>query len=207
MATLMYLTRHGETESSQADLYYGRSESQLTNNGRKQIELLSLRLSKIDIAAVYSSPSERCFQAATEIARPHHLKAIPNEDLIEIDHGKWEGLSRDQVTERYGDSYRLWQTDPAANAPDDGESAYEVASRAMRAVIQIVKSHEGSKIVVVGHNTVNRILMCHFLNLPLICYREKINQSPGSLNQIVFRPDSSPQVTLMNDISHWEHHL
>ena len=204
MDTLVYLTRHGETESSQADLYYGRSDSRLTVDGKKQIELLSLRLSKIDVAAVYSSPSERCFQAANQIAKRHGLKAIANERLIEIDHGKWEGLSRDQVTTNYGDSYRLWQMDPAANAPDGGESAYEVASRAVPAVIQIVKSHEGSKVVVVGHNTVNRILMCHFLSLPLISYREKIIQHPASLNSIVFKPDGSTRVTLMNDISHWE---
>jgi broad specificity phosphatase PhoE len=207
MDTLMYLTRHGETESSQADLYYGRSESQLTANGTKQVEMLSLRLSKIDIAAVYSSPSERCFQAAHEIAKRHSLQAIPNQDLIEIDHGKWEGMSRNQVTTNYGDSYSRWQMDPAANAPDGGESAYEVACRAVPAVMQMVKSHEGRKIVVVGHNTVNRILMCHFLNLPLIAYREKIIQYPASLNSIVFRGDGSTQVTLMNDISHWEYCL
>ena len=34
------------------------------------------------------------------------------EGLQEISHGRWEGLTRAEVEERFGDEYRLWEADP-----------------------------------------------------------------------------------------------
>ena len=204
MSSVLYLTRHGESESSRADLYYGRSSSPVIPEGREHVELLALRLSKIPIAAVYCSPIERCLQAATSIAQTHNLKPVSIKELVEIDHGKWEGLTRAQVNELSPETYRLWQMDPASNSPEGGESGYAVASRAVPKVIRLVRSHPGESVVVMAHNTVNRILLCHFLGLPIIDYRRRIRQGPGALNCIIFNADGSYQVTLMNDISHWK---
>src|SRR5690554_6375662 len=113
-SAILYLTRHGETESSTADLYYGRSDSPVIAKGQKQVELLALRLSRFPIAAVYCSPLQRCRDAATIIAQAHDLEAIPIKELVEIDHGRWEGLTRDQVTALSAEQYKLWQADPAA---------------------------------------------------------------------------------------------
>src|ERR1017187_5042717 len=125
MSTTILLTRHGETESSEADLYYGRSESVVTSRGLEQQALLAQRLNGLPITAVYCSPLRRCAQAADLIGAYHHLVPIKIDDLVEVNHGSWEGLTRQQVTERFASSYVAWQLDPAANSPNDGESGYE----------------------------------------------------------------------------------
>jgi broad specificity phosphatase PhoE len=203
MNTTLFLARHGETEDSQAGLYYGRSRSPVTAHGQRQAELLALRLKTIPVAAVYTSPLERCHYAAVLVARAHGLSPIIIDDLIEIDHGEWEGLTSQQVAARFPTSYSLWKLDPAGNSPDGGESGYAVAGRVVPTAIRLARSNPGQTVVAVSHNTVNRILLSHFLGIPLTEYRRRILQHPAALNCIVFHPDGSWHVTLMNDTSHW----
>ena len=207
METIVYLTRHGETENSEADLYYGQSASPVTNKGQKQVLLLAKRLQSMSIDAIYTSPLERCIQAATLIAQFHGLDAVPVQDFIEIDHGKWEGLTRRQVADNYPTRYTAWQIDPAGNSPDDGESGYSVAGRVIPTLIGLVNSHEGKNIVIMAHNTVNRIVLSHFLGIPITEYRRKVYQYPAALNNIKFYSDGSSRVILLNDISHWSGQL
>src|ERR1035441_10106722 len=203
MKTTVLLTRHGETERSRADLYYGRTQSPVTARGMEQQVLLSRRLSHLPIAAIYSSPLDRCVHAATMIGEFHNIVPAVVEGLVEINHGLWEGLGRQEVEAHFGGSYLAWQSDPAANAPEGGESGYEVASRVLPIINGLARSHIGQTIVIMAHNTVNRIALCHFLNLPLSEYRRRIVQSPAAINELVFSGNTVRAVCI-NNVAHWD---
>jgi hypothetical protein len=75
---------------------------------------------------------ERALASAAEM-RPHldrliaERRAAPVEietrdGLREISHGRWEGLTRREVEERFGDEYAAWEEDPFTFAPVGGES-------------------------------------------------------------------------------------
>jgi probable phosphoglycerate mutase len=202
MDTAIYLARHGETERSEADVYYGRSSSPLTALGKRQSELLAHRLRLHALRAIYSSPLDRCIYLAELVATPLQLTPIVVPELTEIDHGQWEGLSRQEVEARHGTEYVRWTMDPASASPSGGESGYAVASRVIPIVASIAERHRGESVLLVGHNTVNRIVLCHYLGLSLMEYRNKVVQMPTALNQIVFRSGFLPRVTLLNDTAH-----
>ena len=84
MTTDILLVRHGQTESNITGYYMGWSEEDLDDTGLAQVRSLSARLSRLPIAAIYTSPLRRTYTTATIIAEPHRLPLIVMDDLIEI---------------------------------------------------------------------------------------------------------------------------
>ena len=69
----------------------------LSDEGRRQARRLGERLADDPIAAVYCSPLSRTVETAEIVARPHGHTLIRRDGLREISHGRWEGLTRDEV--------------------------------------------------------------------------------------------------------------
>ena len=110
--------------------------------GRRQVQLLSERLEEENIRAVYTSPLSRTVETATILARPHGLVPQTEDGLREISHGRWEGLSRRDVEERFHDEDTEWEADPFTVAPEGGESGVSVLARALPVIRAIVARHE-----------------------------------------------------------------
>jgi len=77
------VVRHGETEANKDDLDAGSLDFPLTKKGKKEAVFIGKSLSPIDIDAVYCSPVHRAVQTAKILARPHRLKPILLDDLVE----------------------------------------------------------------------------------------------------------------------------
>src|SRR5687768_13413253 len=101
MATRLYLVRHGATQLSAEDRFAGAVGVDLSQEGRWQVERLADRLDGEGICAVYSSPLGRALETATILAGPLRLEPQPRDGLREISHGRWEGLTRSEVEERF----------------------------------------------------------------------------------------------------------
>ena len=90
-------------------------------------------------------PLSRTVETASILARPHpHLAPLHREGLREISHGRWEGLTRPEVEERFPGEYETWEADPFTFAPVGGESGLGVLSRALPVIREIVVAHEGA---------------------------------------------------------------
>src|SRR5947209_10372323 len=129
---LLYLARHAQTASSAVDSFNGQRELPLTDHGREQARKLGERLRSVKFAAVYRSPLGRTAETAALIAPAVDAQVLPG--LIEIDYGDWEGLSPEQARAKDPAAYDAWVADPAANAPARGETAQDVAHRALAAL-------------------------------------------------------------------------
>ena len=79
----LILVRHGQTEWNQLGRIQGRTDIPLNDTGIMQARAAGEWLSQRRIDAVYSSPMQRAFDTATEIARPHGLPVISLDDIIE----------------------------------------------------------------------------------------------------------------------------
>ncbi|HSD83664.1 MAG TPA: histidine phosphatase family protein, partial [Anaerolineae bacterium] len=64
MTTRIYLIRHGATILSAEDRFAGATDIELSEEGRRQVEALALRLSDDRLAAVYCSPLKRTVETA-----------------------------------------------------------------------------------------------------------------------------------------------
>lgn len=144
----VFLVRHGATLWNLEKRAQGHADIDLNEEGHKQAATVASDLSRMDIDAVYASDLKRAVDTATPIAAAHGLEVVVDKDLREIDQGDWEGLTADQIRERWPD---LWGPNRHYNERPGGESPQLVRARALAAVERAVRSHPDGRIVVVSH--------------------------------------------------------
>src|SRR5450755_4100004 len=101
MHARIFLVRHGATTLTAEDRFAGATDVQLSDEGREQVRRLAERLSGEPIAAIYASPLGRTMETASILARPHNLPVHPVDGLREINHGRWEQLTRHEVEQQF----------------------------------------------------------------------------------------------------------
>ena len=158
------LVRHGETIWNVTEVFRGRLDVALNDNGRRQAELLSDYLAEQGIEAIYSSPLQRALQTAEPAARRCSLEIKVEPRLIDMDFGGWQGLSLKDVKEKFAEVYQVWQDHPEKAVISEAESLNEVRDRAWTFVNELMGRHMG-KVVLVTHRVVNKVLICAMLGL------------------------------------------
>ena len=199
---LLYLCRHAQTASSAVDSFNGQRELPLTEHGKEQARKLGERLRSVAFAAVYRSPLGRTGETAALVAPGREAQIVPG--LIEIDYGSWEGLSPQQAREQDPARYDAWVKDPTALGPPGGETASQVAERALQALEEIRARHEGSTspVLAVSHKATLRVLGAALTGAPIGKYRTRWPQDECALNLVELRAGKEPFLRLWNDTSH-----
>jgi broad specificity phosphatase PhoE len=167
---LAYLVRHGATDANLANppILQGRSiDGPLSATGVDQATAVARCLASFRISAVYSSPLRRARETAEQIAGKHGLPIQLVEDLTEVDVGAWERRSWLEISQTERDAYERFQSDPATHGYRDGEDLRQVRDRVVPALDRIMEQHLGTRVVVVAHNVVNRVLLAETLAIPL----------------------------------------
>ncbi len=203
MATTVYLIRHGKTVDADSRRYKGHIDVPLSENGIGQLEKLAEYLSQTkeqrakskDINAVYSSGLSRAFKSAEIIAKPFGLKPVIIEDLKERSFGAWEGMTFDEIKEKWPDAFNAWAENPLKFSPMEGENTLEVKERAMMAFNEIIRNHKDEEIAIVTHGGITRVILCELLEMPLENIF-RIEQSFAALNIVEFW--DYPVVKLIN---------
>jgi probable phosphoglycerate mutase len=203
MTTRIFLIRHGATTLSVEDRFAGATDVDLSDEGRRQAACLGERLASEKIAAVYASPMKRTRDTASSVAVPHKLEIQVESGLREIDHGRWEGLTRKEVEARFGDEYAQWEEDPFTFAPEGGENGLGVMARALPVIRTIVLRHPGQTVAVVSHKATVRLVMCSLLGIDARGYRDRLDQAPACLNILDFKSTVRARLMLYNDTSHY----
>ena len=162
--TEIILARHGQTDWNLAEVFRGRTDIPLNSTGIKQAELLSEYLSGVKIDAVYSSPLKRALATAEAINRTHKLKIETSLGLLDLNYGKWEGISNKEVMDKYKELYEKWTNHPEEVTMPEGESLDDVKNRAMAVIEDIIERCVGV-VVLVSHRVVNKVLICALLGL------------------------------------------
>ena len=107
----------------------------------------------------------------------------PLDALIDIDYGAWQGLTQDEAEARWPAEAELWHRRPDLVRPPGGESLQDVLARVAEALRLIIGRHPQETVLLVGHDSVNRVLLLHALELPLARYWQ-IGQDPCAINRI-----------------------
>jgi broad specificity phosphatase PhoE len=204
MVTRLLLVRHGATHLTAENRFSGAVGVDLSEEGRHQAKRLSARLSDVEVAAVYTSPLSRTVETAEILAQPHRLALVHRDGLREISHGRWEGLTRREVEERYADEYAAWEADPFTFAPEQGESGVAVLARALPVIREIVVRHAGGNVLVVSHKATLRLVLSSLLGFDGRGYRDRLEQSPACLNVLDFKDPVRARLMLFNDVSHYQ---
>lgn len=183
MAQLI-LVRHGETDWDKDNRVRGALDIPLNAEGTKEACRISAELSPLEIHVVYSSPASCSFSTACEIAAPHKLKVKKTDELIEVNHGVWQGLLVEEIKKRYKKQYHCWRTSPASGRPPKGESIREAYDRTISAMHKIIDKHKNENVCIVSGDTTLSIIRCCLKNADL---KEIWSFIPGKIWWEVFQ--------------------
>lgn len=197
----LILVRHGQTEWNQLGRIQGRTDIPLNDTGIMQARAAGEWLNQRRIDAVYSSPMQRAFDTATEIARPHGLPVISLDDIIEIDFGLWEKKTADELKKLYPEYWNdwSWHLDEEKSANMQAESAYTILNRVKRALNSIFEENTaGSTAVVVSHTMPIKLIMANAIGLPLKSL-QSIKVGNCGICELDMNPDMSGSLITWNE--------
>lgn len=200
-ATRIVLIRHGQTAWNREARFRGRADIELDEFGVRQAEATGRYVtSRWPLVAVYASPLQRALQTAEAVARAQGLEVQPLAGLLDIDFGEWQGLSGEEVAQRYPDLYRAWWEAPHTVRIPGGESLDDVRGRVVEALEAVVERHPGQTVALVSHTCTNRVLLCAVLGLGNERFW-RLGQDTCAVNVFDAR-DGVYTVLLLNDTSH-----
>jgi len=197
MITRVYLMRHGEVANGGEKRYNGHIDVDITERGVEQMHRLAGLLEGKPVKAVYSSDLIRSVKGAQIVSARLGLIPTPVRVLRERSVGKWEGLTQEEIKQRYPEEFIAWRSDLLNYRPPEGECLIDVQNRIGPEYEKIVSSHPDQEIALLLHGGVNRIILAHVLGLaPTNLFR--IDQSFGALNIIDHFEDGMTVVKLLN---------
>ncbi|HEX3498224.1 MAG TPA: histidine phosphatase family protein [Stellaceae bacterium] len=199
--TKIILTRHGHVEGITPERFRGRLDLPLTALGHRQIDATSRRINAAwRVAAIYTSPMSRGVITGQAIAASAGQTASPLPGLNDIDYGEWQGLTRDEAAGRWPDSVATWYRAPQLAQPPCGETLQDVLARVAAMLGDVLAQHSDDTIVLVGHDSVNRVILMHALDLPLSRYWF-FKQEPCAINELDF-VDGAFAIRTINETYH-----
>jgi broad specificity phosphatase PhoE len=164
--TCIILVRHGQTEWNRVERFRGRADVPLNETGLAQAEATGLRIhGEWQPSAVYSSPLSRAVRTAEAIAKHFNLPVQIHPGMADIDYGEWQGLTPDEVRDRWPAALHAWYHQPDQAIIPGGETLAQLRSRGMSAVNELSARHAEQTIVLVGHTVINRIILLGVLGL------------------------------------------
>ena len=160
-----YLTRHGFSTKNADKIISTKLENDnypLTKEGRKDTEQEAIKLKKIGIDFIYSSPFLRAKETAEIISEATGAKIYFDERIGEINHGT--------ICESQSESFCLAQHPrPVASVNykfGDGESWSDVKKRMANFILETDKKHAGKNILIVSHGDPLAVLSGSLFNWP-----------------------------------------
>ncbi|MDQ6642329.1 MAG: MSMEG_4193 family putative phosphomutase [Actinomycetota bacterium] len=184
MPTLI-LARHGRTTANATAVLAGRSRGvHLDDRGKEQASVASGRLVDLALAAVVTSPMERCRETAQLLAPAQ--RALTERRLTECDYGEWTGRPLKELSKE--PLWRTVQAHPAGVVFPGGEAMADMSRRGVAAVRDWdarIASEHGSEAVwlAVSHGDVIKAILADALGMHLDTF-QRIVVDPGSLSLV-----------------------
>ena len=197
MATLL-LIRHGRTTANASGILAGRTPGvRLDERGLEQAARAGERIAAVPLAALVTSPQERCRQTARAVAERQRgaghavTKAATEKALAECDYGEWQGRPIKELLKE-----PLWKTvqhQPSAAVFPGGESMVAMQHRAVAAVRRLdaaITAEHGPQAVwaAVSHGDIIKSLLADALGMHLDLF-QRISVDPASVSVIRYAPD------------------
>lgn len=200
--TKIYLVRHAEAMGNVQEFFQGRTDCEVSEKGKKQLERLAERFKDIPIEAIYSSPLKRTLSTAEAVNKYHNLPIITNNNLIEIDGGVWEGKPWADLPKLYPVEYDLWQNRMEDFYIAEGEKMTEVFARMKAAVDKLARENDGKTIAVVSHGCALRNYLCYAMGRPISALKDVGWSDNSAVSLVEYGENGVPKIIFKNSNDH-----
>ncbi|MBQ8508557.1 MAG: histidine phosphatase family protein [Clostridia bacterium] len=162
------LIRHGFSQFNKERRFTGQCDVPLDEVGVQQAKQTAAYVAKnFKIDAIYSSDLSRAYQTAKPLADALGLEIQTSRALRERDVGYWQGLTFDEVRERYPEGFAFYSANIGESRCGDGENFAEVRRRISAELDRIAAENDGRTVVIASHGGAIRALLCEWQHIPL----------------------------------------
>ncbi len=203
MGTVILL-RHGRSTANTQRVLAGRTGGvHLDDLGREQAQAAAERLAEVRLAAILTSPLERCRATAKAAAARHpEVPLRSDRGLIEVDYGEWTNERLSTLAKR--SLWRTVQAHPSAATFPGGESLAGMSARvvgAVRRLDEAVCAEHGPDAVwlAVTHGDPIKAVLADALGMHLDAF-QRIVVDPASIS-VVRYTEQRPFVLMSNTSS------
>lgn len=174
----LHLIRHGETQGESSIRYHGITDTPLSAPGRLQMQRVHALLRDQKIDRWIASPLRRSWLGA-RIASGGRWVQIA-ERFREVDFGRWEGLTSEEIEARDPELFARWRSGVLAAGFDypDGEAAAAFDARIAAATEWVLASPSPALALVLHKGVIRRFL--HRIGL-----EEELDRSRPELGEVV----------------------
>jgi probable phosphomutase (TIGR03848 family) len=206
--TTVLLVRHGKTTANDAGVLAGWTEGvSLDETGQKQVQALAGRLAPVPLAAIVTSPLQRCQETTALLLEGREVPVHRDDRLGEVRYGEWSGRELKKLAKE--PLWKVVQSHPSAMTfpGEGGESLRAMASRAVDAVrdwndrLSSTPPGSGSGdavYAVVSHGDVVKAILADALGMHLDQF-QRLVVDPGSVSIVSYTP-LRPFVLRVNDV-------
>lgn len=154
----IHLFRHGQTAMNVENRFRGLRDVPLSEIGRAEAWQAARGLVGSGVSVVYTSPLQRAREVAEAIASCSGLAAVRElDDLLNLDYGRWEGLTREECARDDPEAWRVYAEDPERATCPGGEGLSQAADRILNALRVIGDAHRGETVAAVSHGVMLRL--------------------------------------------------
>ncbi|MDH3499057.1 MAG: histidine phosphatase family protein [Acidimicrobiia bacterium] len=193
------LIRHGQSEANAARLWQGEGDAPLTDRGRRQAKALGSRLDLGSFDRVFSSTLVR----ARTTAGLAGFEAEARQDLGEMRLGEWEGLTFDEVSERFPDELAALRAGEEIRWGRTGETFEEFNGRVTAELARILAHADPrDRILIVAHGGTNNTILRSFLPTDQMMFRVFGAPTNTSITEVTIDTEGAATIERYNDAAH-----
>jgi len=197
--TTVLLLRHGRTTANAGGVLAGWTPGvELDETGSTQAKAVGERLAAVPLAAVVSSPLERCRQTAAAVLDGRALELQTDDRLGEARYGDWTGRPLKELTKE--PLWKVVQQHPSAAVfpGPGGEGLAHTQARAVAAVREWnARLGPDAVWLACSHGDVIKAVLADALGLHLDQF-QRIVVDPASISVVTYT-ETRPFVVRMND--------
>ncbi|MCI8536414.1 MAG: histidine phosphatase family protein [Hungatella sp.] len=198
----LYLIRHGQTDWNVAGKIQGSTDIPLNDMGKRQAGCLAKGMESRPVTKVYTSKLKRAYETGYAIAESQKVPVEQIPGLEEVGYGVWEGLTTNEIAEKYPKELEQWYLSPVDVAPPQGESQTEVYERCGKAIDRIMAEAKGD-VAIVSHGATVVFLLEYLLRGNRREDEEDIIVGNASISTIEYNPETREfRLAQLNDRSH-----
>ena len=151
LQTRFFLIRHAESEGNVAQKFQGRSDTPLSELGKRQALLLQKKLENEKIDVVYYSPLVRARDTAQIAFGSRHIPIIAENMLLARNFGPFDGLKLEEAKKFHPLAEELYAGRISDINLDGVESISSLQDRSLAAIKEISSKHQGQNVAMVTH--------------------------------------------------------
>ena len=195
----LILVRHALTVDNQKSRLSGHIDSSISEEGKEQIDKITNYLKDFDIDKVYTTTSSRTKDTVKKLSKLKSIEIIEKESLKEISFGDFEGLTFDEIKDKYPKEFQDMIEKGYEYKYPNGESLIDSYNRVCIELDNIISNNDDRTILICSHGgTIRNIITYLISNSYKYHWNFKIDNGSVTILEV---QDGFTVITAMNNTS------